>query len=113
VRTTTAPRREALAATPTFVATLPATDLRLRSGDERRQTVNACIVGGPSWLGLLLKLRLWSMLSMVLAFARLMLIAWLIGLPIALVVALMIARIVTLLIRLLLHRDEAGLLPET
>jgi uncharacterized membrane protein len=115
VRPAPASWRESLATTTTTTAaleiTLPAADLRLRSGNERRQTVNAATIRNHRLrLVLRLKLRLSAMLAMVIAIARLMLVALLIRLSIALMVARII---VTLLIGLLLHRNEAGLLPET
>ena len=87
-----------------------AVDLRLRSGDERRQTVDADIIGDHRLrLGLRLKLRLRAMLAMAVVLAGRMLVARLVGLSIALVVArIVVARHE----RLLLHRDKAGLLPE-
>jgi len=113
VRPAPASRRESLAATTALEITLPAANLRLRSGNERRQAVNAAIVRNHGLrLVLRLKLRLTAMLAMVIAIAitRLMLFALLIWLSIA----LMVARIVVaLLVGLRLHRDEAGLLPET
>ena len=105
--------RESLAATTTALEiTLPAADLRLRSGNERRQTINAAMFRNQGLrLVLRLKLRLTAMLAMVIAiaFARLMLFALLIRL----LVALMVARIVVaLLVVLWLRRDKAGLLAE-
>jgi len=113
VRPAPAPRESLAAATTTALEiTLAAGNLRLRSGDERRQTVNAAIVRNHGLrLVLRLKLRLTAMLAMVIAFAfaRLMLFALLIRL----LVALMVARIVVaLLVVLRLRRDEAGLLAE-
>ena len=103
MRPAAAPRRETFSAIA-FEAALAAIDLRLRSGDERGQTVNAGVVGDHRLrLGLRrLKLRLRTMLAMVL-FALLVWLSF----------ALMVARIVVARHeRLLLHRDEAGLLPE-
>src|SRR5258708_934772 len=98
--------RETLAAIA-FEPARGAIDLRLRSGDERRQTVDAAIVRDSRLrvgLRVGLELRLGAM------FARLMLLfARLVGLALA----LMIARaVVARHERLRLHRDEAGLLPE-
>ena len=101
-----APSREALAATA-FETARAAIDLRLRSGDERRQAIDADIVRDYRLrLGLRLKLRLRTMFAM---FAGLMLVARLVGLAVALMVAL---RVVARHERLRLHRNEAGLLPE-
>ncbi len=77
-------KRSPLAA---FEAAWAATDLRLRSGDERRQAIDAAAVGNHRLrLGLRLKLRLRTMLAMLAMFARL-LVARLVGLPVALVLA--------------------------
>src|SRR5260221_11849383 len=85
-------------------------DLRLRSGDEGRQAINADIIRDYRLrLWLRLKLLLRTMFAMAGVFARLMLVARLVGLPLALVVAL---AVVARHERLRLHRDEAGLLPE-
>ncbi len=98
--------RETLAAIA-FESARGAIDLRLRSGDERRQTVDAAIVRDYR---LRLRLRLGLELRLRAMFARLMLLfARLVGLALA----LMIARaVVARHERLRLHRDEAGLLPE-
>src|ERR1700688_610706 len=100
-----APAREALALAAVESAGAAA-DLRLRSGDERRQPVDAGIIRNHRLrlrLGLRLELRLRAVL------ARLVLVARLIGLALALVIArIVVARHE----RLLLHRDEAGLLAE-
>jgi hypothetical protein len=101
--------REALS---TLKAARAAVDLRLRTGNEGRQTVNAGVVGYHRLrLGLRrLKLRLRTMLAMARVFAGLMLLARLVRLSFALVVArIVVARHERLL---LLHRDEAGLLSE-
>src|SRR5882724_4910159 len=109
--------RETLAATA-FKTTRAAIDLRLRSGDERRQAVDADAIRNHRLrlrLRLRLKLRLRTMLAMAsvftgrIVFARRMLVARLVGLPLALVVALIV---VARDERLWLHRDEAGLLSE-
>src|SRR6202035_400799 len=106
-----APAREALALA-TVEAARGATDLRLRSGDERRQPVDAGIIRNHRLrlrlgLWLRLKLRLRTVLAML--FAGLMLVARLVGLSVALVFArIVVARHE----RLRLYRDEAGLLPE-
>jgi hypothetical protein len=108
---TAAAWRETFTAAITLESSRTAVDLRLRSRDERRQTIDADVVRyhrlrlGLRWL----KLRLRTMLAMIVVFAGLVLIARLVGLPLALVVALMI---VARHERLLLHRDETGLLPE-
>ena len=85
-----------------------AADLRLRSGDERRQAVDADVVRNHRlrlWLRLRLKLRLRTMLAR----CALMLVARLVGLAVALVIArIVVARHE----RLRLHRHEAGLLSE-
>jgi hypothetical protein len=97
------PAREALAAAAALETALAAIDLRLRAGDERGQAVNAAIVGDHR-----LRLRLWLILRLRTMLAGLLLLA-LIGLALA----LMIALTVVAHIGLLLHRNEAGLLPET
>jgi hypothetical protein len=104
------PSREAVT---TFAATALETargaiDLRLRSGDEGRQAIDADIIRDHRLrLGLRLKLRLRTMLAMSGVFA--VLVARLVGLPLALMVALIV---VARHERLWLHRGEAGLLPE-
>ena len=87
-----------------------AIDLRLRAGDERRQAIDAGAIGNHRLrLRLRLKLRLRTMIAMLAMFARLMLVARLIGLALALVIALVV---VARHERLLLRRNEAGLLAE-
>ena len=101
------PTREPLATAVTFKSALAAIDLRLRAGDERGQPVDAAIVGDHRLrLRLRLILRLRTMLAIALL-ARLLLVA-LVGLAIALMIALAVVPH----IGLLLHRNEAGLLPE-
>src|SRR5258708_26638047 len=103
-----APPRKTLAAT--LETARAAIDLRLRSGDEGRQAIDADIIRDYRLrLRLRLKLRLRTMLAMAGVFAGLMLVARLVGLALALVVALIV---VARHERLRLHRDEAGLLPE-
>src|SRR5665213_2531774 len=102
-------------------------DLRLRSGDERRQPVDAGIIRNHRLRLGLLQLRLWLKLRLrtVLAmFTRRMLFARLVRLAFTLVIAgiilalIVVARIIIALDivarheRLRLHRDEAGLLTE-
>src|SRR5438876_4921920 len=91
---TAAPPREAFAAAIALISTLAAVDLRLRSGDERRQTIDAAIVRDH---GLRLRLRL--ILRLRTMFARLLLLA-------------LIGRLRVAGIGLGLCRHEAGLLPE-
>src|SRR6267142_2022955 len=99
--------RETLSA---FEAARTAIDLRLRSGDERRQAIDADAIGNHRlWLWLRLKLRLRTMLAIAGVFAGRMLLARLVGLPFALLVA---RSIVARHERLRLRRDETGLLPE-
>lgn len=101
------PARKTIAATATLKTSLAAIDLRLRAGDERGQPVDAAIVGDHRLrLRLRLILRLRTMLAIALL-ARLLLVA-LVGLAIALMIALAVVPH----IGLLLHRNEAGLLPE-
>src|SRR5215469_16812855 len=103
-----APPRVALAAA--FVTAGAAVDLRLWTGDERGQPVDAAASVGDDGLGLRLRLilRLRTMLALTM-FARLLLIA-LEGL---LVVARLLALAAVAQIRLgLLHRNEARLLAE-
>src|ERR1700759_5306254 len=107
MRTAAAARREAFSPIPSKPAfvDLAAIDLRLRSGDERRQPVDAAVRDHRLWLGLRVRLilRLRAMIAVVVMFARLMLLARLVGLPLALMVALLIlARHVGLRLR----RDE-------
>src|SRR6267378_2164990 len=97
------PPRETLAA---FETAWAAINLRLRSGDERRQAIDADAVGDHRLgLWLRLKLRLRTMLAMAGVFAGRMLLARLVGLGVA-------RAVVARHERLRLHRDEAGLLPE-
>ena len=106
-----APPREALAATA-FEAARAAIDLRLRSGDERRQAINADVVRDYRLLlrlWLRLKLGLRAMFAMAAMFAGLMLVARLVGLALALMLA---RRVIPRHEGLRLRRDEAGLLPE-
>ena len=85
-------------------------NLRLRSGDEGRQAIDADIIRGDRlWLRLRLKLRLRTMVAMAGMLAGLMLVTRLVGLPLALVVALIV---VARHEGLLLHRHETGLLAE-
>src|SRR5882672_8365398 len=99
--------RETLSA---FEAARAAIDLRLRSGDERRQAIDADAIGNHRlWLWLRLKLRLRTMLAIAAVFAGRMLLARLVGLSVALLVA---RRVVARHERLLLRRDETRLLPE-
>src|SRR5882724_4158100 len=101
------PPRKTIAAAALELARI-AIDLRLRPGDERRQAIDADIVGDDR-LWLRLKLRLRTMFAMAGVLAGRMLVARLVGLPLALVVALIV---VARHERLLLHRHEAGLLAE-
>src|ERR1035437_3026424 len=104
-----APPREALTLTALETARA-ATDLRLRSGDERGQAVDADTIRNHRLrLWLRLKLRLRTMLALAAVFAGRMLVARLVGLPLALLVAL---TVVARHERLGLHWDEARLLPE-
>src|SRR5260370_19462871 len=81
-----APPRKTVAATAVEAAR--AIDLRLRSGDEGGQAVDADIIRDHRLrLWLRLKLRLRTMFAM---FALLMLVARLVGLALALVVALIV-----------------------
>ena len=113
-----APAREAVAvaATIAFIAASAAIDLRLRSGDERRQAIDAAVVRDHG-LRLRLILRLRTVLAVAITpvaeLARLLLVALiaLIGLTLARLLALAVVAHVGL--RLLLHRNEAGLLTET
>src|SRR5712671_7518913 len=99
--------RETLSA---FEAARTAIDLRLRSGDERRQAIDADAIGNHRlWLWLRLKLRLRTMLAIAAVLAGRMLLARLIGLTVTLLVA---RRVVARYERLRLRRDETGLLPE-
>ena len=78
------PAREALAGATAIKTSLAAVDLRLRAGDERRQAVDAAIVGDHRLrLRLRLILRLWTMLAIPL-FAGLLLFAPLVRLALAL-----------------------------
>ena len=102
-----APPRETFAAIAAFETARTAIDLRLRSGDERRQAVDAGIIRDR-------RLRLWLRLGLELGlrtmFARLMLLfARLIRLAFALMIAL---AVVARHEGLRLHRNEAGLLTE-
>ena len=114
MRPAAAARRKAFAAIALEGAGA-AVDLRLRSGDESRQAIDADVVGDRRLrLGLRLKLRLRTVIAIAivfarLVFARLMLLAWLVGLALALVVALIV---VARHERLRLGRYEAGFLPE-
>src|SRR5262249_1417605 len=99
-------------ATAALEAARGAVDLRLRSGDERRQAVDAAIVDHRLGLRLRLILRLRTVLALAAVtlltmFTRLLLIA-LIGLAVAVPLAL----IVVAHIGLRLLRDEARLLAE-
>jgi hypothetical protein len=105
------PAREAFAlAAIALEPAWAAADLRLRTGDERRQAIDADAIGDHRLRLLLrLKLRLLAMLTMAAMLAGLMLVALLVGLSFALMVTrIIVARHE----RLRLHRDEAGLLPE-
>src|SRR5258706_409773 len=83
-----------------------AIDLRLRSGDERRQAIDTDTVGNHRlWLRLRLKRRLRTMFARATVVAGRMLLARLVGLGLAWIV---VARHE----RLRLRRNEAGLLPE-
>jgi hypothetical protein len=109
VRPAPTARRETFAAVA-FEAALAGVHLRLRSRDERWQTVDAAIVCDHRLrMALRLKLRLLALLAVMLALARLMLIALLIVLPVTLMVA---GIVVSLREWLLLHRNETRLLPE-
>jgi hypothetical protein len=112
MRPAAAARRETFAAIA-FETTGAAIDLRLRSGDERWQAIDADIVRDHRLrLGLrLLKLWLRTMLAMIVVLAGLVLITRLVGLSLALVVALMLI-VLARHERLLLHRNETGFLPE-
>src|SRR6202035_1531851 len=87
-----------------------------RAGDERGQAIDADAVGNHRLrlrLGLRLELRLRAVIAIV--FARLMLLAWLVGLALALMVARIMIALLIVVARhegLRLRRDEAGLLPE-
>src|SRR6185312_13742814 len=94
---TTAPAREAFAAAIALIAAGGTVDLRLRSGDEGRQAIDAASVHRRLRLRLILRLR--TMLALATMLARLL--VTLIGL---LVVALMIASAALAHIRLLLLR---------
>ena len=114
MRPAAAARLKTLAALESARATI---DLRLRPGDERRQTVDAGVIGGHGLglrLRLRLKLRLWAMIALAGVFAGRMLVAWLIGLAVALVVArIIVARIIVARHEgLRLRRHEAWLLAE-
>ena len=99
--------RKAVALAAGFIAARAAVDLRLRSGDERRQAIDAAGVCDHR-LGLRLRLilRLRAVFAVALLFARRLLA--LIGLT----VTLLIARAVVAHIGLRLHGHEAGLLAE-
>ena len=103
-----APAREAI--TTAAIALIAAIELRrLRSGDERRQAIDAARVRHHR-LGLRLILRLRTMLARLTVLARLLLIA-LIGLAaLALLIALIVVAHIGL--RLLLLRHKARLLSE-
>ena len=102
-----APARETLAATAFFITAGRAIHLRLRAGDEGGQAIDAAGVGNHRLrLGLRLILRLRTMLAFAMMLARLLVA--LVGLAIALMIALAVVPH----IGLLLHRNEAGLLPE-
>ena len=100
----TAPPWESVATAIGFESALAAIELRLRSGDERRQAIDAATIGSRR-LGLRLILRLRSMFPL---FARLLRVA-LIGLAFT----RQIARAVVAQIGLrLLRRHEPRLLPK-
>src|SRR6185437_3115528 len=107
MRTTASPRREAFAAIAfkTAIVDRAAIDLRLRSGDERRQPVDAAIRNHRLRLRLRLRLelRLRPVVAIVVVLARLMLLTRLVGLSLALMVALLI---VARHVRLRLRRDK-------
>src|SRR5260221_11599051 len=80
-------------AAPALELARGAIDLRLRSGDEGRQAIDADIIRDYRlrlWLWLWLKLRLRTMFAVAGVFAGLMLVTRLAGLPPALVVALIV-----------------------
>jgi hypothetical protein len=116
---TPAPARKALAIAA-FEAARGAADLRLRSGDKRRQPVDTAIIRNCRlWLLLRLWLWLWlglkllpAVFAMAAMFARLVLVALLVWLSVALVVACIIVAIVARYEGLRLHRNKAGLLPK-
>jgi hypothetical protein len=109
--------REAFAAAIAFETARVAVDLRLGSGDERGQTIDAAVVGHRRLrLGLRLILRLRTMLAMAGMFSGLMIVfamgvmvARLVRLPFTLLVALMV---VAWGEWLRLYRDKARLLTE-
>jgi len=110
MRAAPATRRKTFA-TISLKTALAAIDLWLRPRDERRQAINAATVAYHGLrLGLWLELRLLTLFAVMFAIARLVLVALLIGLPLALVVS---GIVVPLHERLLLNRDETGLLPKT
>ena len=110
-----APPRKALALAALETA-LSAADLRLRSGDKRRQPVDvAAVRNGWLRLGLRLSLRLKllaAVFAMAAVIALLVLVALLIGLSVALVVAWIVIAVVARHERLGLHGNEAGFLAE-
>ena len=111
-----APARETFAAAIAFETARRTIHLRLRSGDERRQAIDAAGIGNHRLrLGLRLIWRLGTLLAM--AFARLLVA--LVGLSLALRISLIevALSVVALIIfarheRLRLLRDEARLLAE-
>ena len=109
----TAAARETFATAALFVSTGRAIHLRLRAGDERRQTVDAAGIGNHRLrLGLRLILRLRTMFALLaMMLARLLVAVALEGLPLTL---LEIAMLIVLAghERLLLLRHEARLLAE-
>ena len=72
-----APARETFAATTAFETAGRAVHLRLRSGDEGRQAIDAAVIGNHRLrLGLRLILRLRTMLALAMMFARLLVARW-------------------------------------